>query len=318
MSNALEQATAIAVMPAVSGGRLRDAGLIGWLARSRLRRIAAPRELLSRILEVLGSPYPRSGLGALRMWGQTRERPTVWIAAADPVYLEPRLDHLCLHSLDAEDVPTADLRPLIDHLQATVADSAQLGFAMLGSCCYLRAAEPIASADVPPYVAHLDLPNEYMPAGKDADSYRRLISEVEMALHEHEVNLRRLEQGLQPINCLWLWGGGFAPEQTTTEHPPLFAGNPLLAGYWLSKTSVSAPWPGSIAACAEASDAGFVAVIPGHDDAQLLASCLHELRDLLKSGQVDRLVLMFRDGVEAIVERGHGWRFWRRSSEFLA
>ena len=86
--------TAIAVMPAVGGGRLRDAGLLRWLARSSLRRIDAPRELLSRILAALETPYPESGLGALRMWGQTGERPTVWIAAADPVYLEPRLDQV--------------------------------------------------------------------------------------------------------------------------------------------------------------------------------------------------------------------------------
>ena len=318
MSKANAKATAVAVLPAVSGGRLRDAGLARWLARSTLRRIDAPRELLSRVLEVLDKPYPEAGLGALRMWGQTMERPTVWIAAADPVYLEPRLDHLCLHAQDAEDVPPADLGRLIDHLQATVAGSADLGFARLGGCCYLRSEEPIASSAVPPYVAHLDMPNDYMPTGKDADRYRNLVSEVEMALHEHDVNLRRVEEGLQPINCLWLWGGGYAPEQTSIQHPPLFASDPLLVGYWLSTNSTSAPWPGNIADCAGASDAGFVAVTPEFCDRRLLTSCLHELRELLKDGGVDRLVLLFRDGVEAIVERGHGWRRWRRSSEFLA
>ena len=317
MSNADGQSTAIVVMPAVGNGRLEDPALVRWLAKSDLRRLDAPRELLSRILEVLGLPYPQSGLGALRMWGQTSERPTVWIAAADPAYLEPRLDHLCLHAQDAENVPPEDLRPLIDHLQATIADSSDLGFARLGNCCYLRAKEPIASADVPPYVVHLDLPNEYMPGGKDADRYRSLVSEVEMALHDHEINLRRQERGLQPVNCLWIWGGGYAPEQTAVAHPPLFANDPLLVGYWLSQSGVSAHWPGDISICADAAEAGFVAVIPEPDDPRLLAKCLNELRDLLRHGVVDRLVLMFRDGVEATVERGHRWRFWQRESEVL-
>jgi hypothetical protein len=305
-------------MPAVGAGRLEDAALRRWLARSDLRRLDAPRELLSRILGVLGLPYPESGLGALRMWGQTGERPTVWIAAADPVYLEPRLDHLCLHAQDAEDVPPADLRALIDHLQATVADSRNLGFARLGSCGYLCAQDPIATSDSPPEVVHLDLPNEYMPAGKDADRYRSLVSEVEMALHDHEVNLRRQAQGLQPINCLWIWGGGYAPEPTTAVRPPLFANDPLLTGHWLSTTGAAEPWPGGIAACVDAAETGFVAVIPEHDDPRLLASSLQELRGLLGNGGVDRLVLMFRDGIEAFVERGQRWRFWRRDPEFIA
>ena len=59
-------------------------------------------------------------------------------------------------------------------------------------------------------------------------------------------------------------------------------------------------------------------MIPEYDDPGLLASCLRELREVLKNGDVDRLVLMFRDGVEAIVERGHGWRFWRRNAGLLA
>ena len=252
MSTPYEKSAAVVVLPAVGGGRLQDAGLRRWLERSALRQLAEPGELLARILEILKLPYPESGLGALRMWGQTGERPTVWIAAADPVYLEPRLDHLCLHAHDVESAPPADLRPLVDHLQATLVDDANYGFARLGSFGYLRANNPIATASVPPYVVHLQMPNEYMPSGQDASDYRRLVSEVEMALHDHEVNLRRQAQGLQPINCLWFWGGGHAPEQSTVPHPPLFTTDPLLTGYWLSKTGVVAAWPGDIASCVEA------------------------------------------------------------------
>ncbi len=305
------------VLPAAGAGRVRDASLRRWLARADLQQLDAPRELLARLLEVLNLPYPESGLGALRMWGQTGDRPTVWIAAADPVYLEPRLDHLCLHAHDAESAPASDLRPLVDHLQATLGDNESFGFARLGTRGYLRASEPIATSDVPPYVAHQDMPNEYMPSGDDAAGYRKLVSEVEMSLHDHEVNQRRAADGQQPINCLWFWGGGYAPEQATVPHPPLFANDPLLVGHWLSRTGVVANWPGDIPSCVEASVAGFVAVVPVDDDADVLERCLSDLRDLLRAGRVSSLTLMFRDGIEARVEPGHRRRFWRRHSELL-
>lgn len=312
MSTIRDNSTAIVVLPAVGRCESLESSLRRWLARADIGRLAGPRELLARILAELGFPYPGSGLGALRMWGQTGERPTVWVAAADPVYLEPRLDHLAVHALPAESVPTADLRGLVDHLQATLADGGNLGFARLGRYGYLRAQEPIATASVPPGVAHLDMPNEYLPTGPEADTYRRLISEVEMALHDHEVNVRRQERGLQPINGLWIWGGGFAPEPSTVSLPPLFASDPLLTGYWLSHGGVVDAWPGDIAGCAEAATAGFVALTPERNEPGRLDALLQELRELQWAGRLKRLVLMFRDGVEARIERHHRWRFWRR------
>jgi len=318
LSTYSEYSTAVAVLPALGGGRLADPGLRRWLAKADFRRLARPRELLARILEVLGQPYPESGLGALRMWGQTGERPSIWVAAADPVYLEPRLDHLAVHAQDPESMSPADLRPLIDHLQATLAGDGSLGFARLGRYAYLRADLPIATARVPPYVAQLDMPNEYLPSGREAAEYRRLTSEVEMALHEHPVNTRREQQGLQPINGLWFWGGGRAPEQASLALPPLFAADPLVTGFWLSRGGDAGDWRGGIASCAAESTGAFVAVVPDQDDPALLQSCLGELKDLLGGGRVRALVLMFRDGIEARVEPGHRWRFWRRSLELPA
>ena len=317
MTDAFAESLAVVVLPAVGGGRLENLALRRWLARTDLQQASAPGELLSAILKALNLPHPDTALGALRMWGQTGERPTVWIAAADPVYLEPRLDHLCLHALGRASLPAGDLRALFDHLQNTVTDGAKYSFVTVGTCSYLRASESIATAAVPPYVVHLDKPNEYMPTGPDAAAYRRLVSEVEMALHEHEINTRRESEGLPPINCLWFWGGGYAPEQRAQPHPPLFADDPLLRGYWLSKLAPARSWPGSIAACLDESSTGFVAVAPPDDDPQLLMSCLQELRRALRSGRLSRLQLIFRDGVEADILRQHSWRIWRRNTERL-
>ena len=318
MTPSYDKNSAVVVLPPVSGGRLRAPGLRNWLARSDLSRRDGQRELLSLIVAELGLPYPEEGLAALRMWGQTGDQPTVWIAAADPVYLEPRLDRLCLHALRRQGVTSAELRPLIDHIQGTLANGRAYDFARLGSCGYLRTDEPMASAAVPPYVLDGQAPDEYLPKGEGADEYRKLISEVEMAIHEHEVNRMRAGRDLPPINSLWIWGGGKAPERTKRPQPPLFSDDPLLTGYWESATAQAEPWPGNITNCIAATSAGFVAEVPeAADDPALLETCLRQLRSAVKSGRLSGLVLLFRDGLRAEIKRSQALRFWRRDSELL-
>lgn len=300
-------------------GRLRDQKLARWLARATLDRGPEPRDLLARILDALGKERPRDGLGAMRMWGQTSDRPTVWIAAADPVYLEPRLDHLCLHALREPALSRTDMRTLFDHLQEALAEDRTFGFARLGACGYLRAEEPIATASEPSTVVDQYNPDAYLPAGEDAAGFRNLQSEIEMALHDHPINVERELKGLYPVNSLWLWGGGCAPELRADPHPPLFADDPLLRGYWESVTGAVDTWPGTIAGCLEASPAGFVAVVPdGGDDVQRLECCLLELYDALRSSRLRHLSLIFADGICASVEPADRYRFWRRKSALLS
>jgi hypothetical protein len=49
---------------------------------------------------------------------------------------------------------------------------------------------------------------EYLPAGADAPRLRRLMSEIEMWLFEHEANNSRARANLPRMSGLWLWGGG--------------------------------------------------------------------------------------------------------------
>lgn len=309
---------AVVVLPAIGGSRLQDASLKAWLSHATLRQASEPSEVLATILGALNRPYPEQGLAALRMWGQTGDRPTIWVAAADPVYLEPRLDHLCMHALGDEAVPAADHRAVFDHLQQTLAEDSGIGFARIGNCGYVRSADPLATATMPALVINGQEPNDFMPAGEAAGDYRGLRSEVEMALHDHEVNTRREAEGLPPINSLWLWGGGMAPEQQTEPHPPLFCAEPLPRGYWLSRTAVTEPWPGTIAACLDASVAGFVAV-PDIEpsDIDSVERILADLRAALHAGRISQVKLFSADGIEAVIQPGDRWRFWRRTAALL-
>lgn len=318
MNASYDKNAAVVVLPPVAGGRLHDRTLRVWLAQSDLTQETGPKELLARITQETGLPYPEQGFAALRMWGQTGDRPTKWIAAADPVYLEPRLDHLCLHELRCTDLEPSQMRALINHLQVTIATGTEYGFMRLGSYGYLSSKNPVVTAAVPAYVVDQQRPDDFLPSGDDTAVHRNLLSEIEMALHEHEVNQAREANGQLPVNSMWLWGGGTAPEQNTRAQPPLFSDDALLTGYWYSGKGVVEPWPGNIAACIDQSIAGFVAETPEfNDNAELLESCLTELREALRSGRLSSLTLLFRDGVRAHVRRSHALRVWRRNSRLL-
>ena len=318
MNASYDKNSAVVVLPPISNGRLEDRGLRAWLAQSDLTREPIPEELLARVVRELNLPYPEQGLAALRIWGQTGDRPTNWIAAADPVYLEPRLDHLCLHALRRSGVSPHQLGGLIDHLQATLAHESQFGFMRLSSYGYLSSKSAVATAAVPAYVVDQRKPDDFLPSGDDTARHRNLLSEIEMALHEHEVNLGREQNGQPPVNSLWLWGGGTAPEQETRVQPPLFSDDALLRGYWESGRAASEAWPGNIKACIKKSVAGFVAEIPEFGSKPgLLDSCLTELREALRSGRLSGLTLLFRDGLHAHVQRNHAFRIWRRGYHLL-
>jgi len=53
---------------------------------------------------------------------------------------------------------------------------------------------------------------ESLPTGDGSDILRKLMEASLIILRDHPVNDQRLEGGLKPANCLWLWGQGRAPQ----------------------------------------------------------------------------------------------------------
>ncbi|MFQ5546932.1 MAG: hypothetical protein ACE5FV_01475 [Woeseia sp.] len=306
------------VLPAVMGGRAGNARDRRWLSRSELTLSIAPRETIGRVLSAAGLSQVTDGLAALRLWGQTGDRPNVWIAAADPVHLEARLDHLRLHALVGEQSPIPDLRAIFDHLQQSLGEDTAYAFARVGEYGYLRSDREIATASLSASAIDGMEPDDFMPSGESAADYHKLSGELQMCLHDHEVNLRREEQGLMPVNSIWFWGGGTAPDKTVERLPPLFGDDPLLTGYWESRTGVISAWSGSFGGCLEVAAKDFVVVTPVPDHGEdRLTPYLTELRELLRAGRVHRLVLLFRDGLTARIGRFDAFRLWRRTSKLL-
>ncbi len=309
---------AIVVLPAAMAGRISSDRDRRWLSRSPLRVSGSPGEIFARVLSAAGLSPVEEGLAALRLWGQTGDRPNVWVAAADPIHLEARLDRLRLHALKGAQWPRSDLRAIFDFLQKSLGDDTTIAFVRVGNYAYLRGDEAMATASVSAAVIDGQEPDEFMPSGESAAGYHRLSGEMQMCLHDHEINLRREAQGLMPVNSVWFWGGGKAPQKKVQKLPLLFGDDPLFKGYWESCTGVMEPWPGNFARCLDIAVKDLVVVTPAiGQDGDLLATYFDELRELLKIGRLNKLVLLFRDGLTAEVGRFDAFRLWRRLSELL-
>jgi hypothetical protein len=308
---------AVVLLPPVRG-RLCDRSQLRWLSRGQLEEVRAPVDPLAEVQRAIGGDYPGEGVAALRMWGQTGERPRTWVAAADPVYMEPRLDRLFLHRLGPGDVSRAELERLFESLQDTLGGEGQLGFAQIDGCGYIRSERPMVTPRVPAAALDGRSPEGALPPADVAADTLNLISEIEMTLHGQPLNAERLADGHPPVNSLWIWGGGYAPPQSASDVPPLFGGEPLLRGYWASVGANAAPWPGTIAACLDAAPDGFVAVAPPAGDAgAVLVSELAALRSALQSGRLGSAMLVTADGIRVTLHRSDRYRVWRRIAGLL-
>jgi hypothetical protein len=53
--------------------------------------------------------------------------------------------------------------------------------------------------------------NPYIEQSRQVLPWYKLLNEIQMFMHQHEVNAQRLQRGLLAINSLWFWGAGSLP-----------------------------------------------------------------------------------------------------------
>jgi len=129
---------------------------------------------------------------------------------AEPVHFVAGLDRLTFLALNGEarvsDAERSALGSVFaEHLGAS-------GFALHsdGGEWLVRSERVLAVQTACPEAAAGNELERVMPHGPDAGAVRRLMTELQMLLHDHPVNEARARRGLPAINAVWLWGGGVA------------------------------------------------------------------------------------------------------------
>lgn len=153
---------------------------------------------------------------------------------------------------------------------------------------------------------------EALPSSPEAIPWKRLLTEIQVDLHQSEVNARRRASGLQEINSVWFWGGGTLPDIEETVFDSVFSNDPVSRGLAIAS--------GSHLARQEqfSRRQGTVLVdwVMASMDAVREAAALEQfvqslLAEPMRPGQ--GLTLLDGSGKAWELKKQSQWRFWKRS-----
>jgi hypothetical protein len=157
---------------------------------------------------------------------------------------------------------------------------------------------------------------EGVPQGVGAPALRRLMSEIEMWLHEHPLNELRIAVGKLPISGLWLWGGGSAIAAAPRALPPLFGTDLAIESLWRLAGAPRQPLPARFSALTDpGAGAVVIAEVPSGIGAEVLQQIERDwiapLLTYALSGAT-AATLLCADKRFTLNRRAR-WRFWRRA-----
>lgn len=262
------------------------------------------REVLQRLRLGPQPAAPVTALGA----GLLRDR-GCWLQAQF-VHLAAGLDHLVLVPLvDAQALDASAQRELQSHLATLVREDGYDWLSAADEHFLYTTASIEAETCAPEAAARLPLVDA-MPRGEHGRNLRRLMTELQMQLHEHPVNQQRERAGLLPANGVWLWGLGAQVINARTQLPNAFSDDAFVRGLYRSHGQTCQPLPRD----------GQSLITQAAGEVLLLLHCgtlqelderwLAPLEHAVNTGRIQQLELLL-DDMHLTATRWHRWRWWR-------
>lgn len=309
------------LMEAAQGGEDRWPELARLAGHGVIEAFDASRNALSDVLppwrrallNALGLPqsvedYPEA---AVIRTGDTGEIAEGYWLCATPMHFAAGLSRLSAIALDADASVTAEERGVLEILLAAHLRDADMLLTTSSSGEWLvRAQRELDLATASPESATRNALEEMMPRGADGARLRRLMTELQMMLHEHPVNLARTRRGLPEINAIWFYGAGALKTIGARELPEGFGEDAYLRGLFLmNRQQVSGPAMDAEPVVAQMhSDA--VAVLSTRTLDELESRWIAPLLRALRAGVIARLSLVIA-GYRLTIDRSALFRFWR-------
>lgn len=279
------------------------------------------------LLSERGNALPLLAAGPVSYVGDFGKHPTRWCCRADPVHLQPHGDHLRLFDDTLLQVKSEEAQPLIATFNANHEDEDLRLVSGAPARWYLTSSTALDVAAESPDKVYGRNVLDFMIEKFGAAPARRLMNDVQMIFHRHEVNMLREDNGLPAVNSVWLWGGGSLPAATALRMPMGWGDQPFMRGLWSWAGDEAMPLPGGAEACRSLlGDRLGVAVMGDfltslryagasnwtHALEQLDASWCRPLLAALTSGHLSEFRLI-SDGVSLRLRPRFLRRWWRRS-----
>jgi len=290
------------------------------LARLAGRGCVTPRVLDARsdslhaaILDALhlrhvADKYPSA---AVMCTGATNERAAGFWVRVQPIHFIAGLDRITTVVLRGAARMSPEERSSLEPTFAEHLQSTGLELHSLGNEWALRSAAPLQLQTVTPEFAAANPLAEILPRGADAGALRRLMTEMQMLLHEHPVNVRREGRATPVINAVWVHGEGMLSAVTPVSLPAGYGEDPFLRGiYRLHDQAVGAK-PADAKELLTQLRGPAVAVIDAPNSESLETQWLAPLGRALLSGAISKLTVVF-DEWQVSTERVDMFKLWRR------
>ena len=166
-----------------------------------------------------------------------------WLRA-DPVHLQLQRNRTLVLAAPALEITAAEADSLADTLDRHFSPEGIRLNAVHPTRWYL--AHPETADVIAPSlsaVAGRPLPRTQTPG-----RWHRWLTECQMLLHEHPVNIAREQRGAPPVNSLLLWGGGTHPAVPGRHFTQVWSTNPLAIALAAQSNAEYGEPPGTAAA----------------------------------------------------------------------
>lgn len=149
-----------------------------------------------------------------------------------------------------------------------------------------------------------------MPQGADAGELRRLITELQMLLHEHPVNQQRERRGLLPVNAFWFHGHAPVKAVSCSNKSLVMSHSPYVRGLCYGLNLECLTLPNDVRTLPNMNAEQVLLVLPSISLQSVEKEWLKELYAVLLKGHIDQLD-MHLDNWQITLYGGR-WSQWRR------
>ena len=295
-----------------------------WLARADITRDPArhAEAWLARRFGLESAP-----VAAVSLAVDEAPQPGHWLRA-DPVFARVERDTLLLHHSAVLAITPDEARELVAALRELFASDGLEFHAPRPDRWYVRVPAPEVPVTAPlPEALGQDVFRR-LPQGNGRIKWATAITEAQMMLSGHPVNVARESRRQPPVNAVWFWGEGSLPRELPKPYQRVYAADPFAAGLaHLSGAALAAPAPpGQVGADGSALVMlGGAADALNAGDAEAWSAAAHSIDAewfaamgtlLARHGEVRIVLPAGRDTCVATLNRSARWRIFRRARPF--
>lgn len=266
------------------------------------------------LLDALGLDEQGYASAALCALGAGIDERTDWLHA-EPIHLAAGMNEVTLVPLTADAAPTtAERNALTAVMQAHMTSAGLELRASAANEWLIGSKQPFKVQTVCAEYAMRNEWNAVLPQGEGAGQVRRLMTEIQMLLHEHSINEARSARGLPTVNALWLWGDGqIETMRRGATSRACFGDSDFLRGICKANGWEEPSQEQSVeAVVARAGKDSAVCVLSNISASEFERRWLSPVVAALKRGDLSRLELVL-DEWHLTIDRWQLGKFWRRA-----